>query len=261
MSRLKFTLAILFFSYCAFAQNDTINQTDVNDKRQGYWVKYHSEGGKKKSEGYFKDGFQRGTFKHYYPDGSIQTILKHRAKSDTSDAVYFHTNGKKMGEGIYVKGLKEGLWLFYDDREILSSGEMYSSGKKNGASNVFYLNNKLAKSENFVNDTLAGAYKEYFDNGKVKEEGVYKKGSKHGEVKMYYPNGVSKTIGNYALGKRHGKWVYFDEDGKVTAQEMYRYNKLEKQTLSEDAEQEKKEFQEILDRKEGNYTPEETIDE
>ena len=55
--------------------------------------------------------------------------------------------------------------------------------------------------------------------------------------------------------------MYFDDEGKITAQEMYRYNKLQKQTLSESAEKEKEEYQKELDAKDGDFVPEDSIDE
>ncbi|MBL4652725.1 MAG: hypothetical protein JKY53_07645, partial [Flavobacteriales bacterium] len=94
-----------------------------------------------------------------------------------------------------------------------------------------------------------------------KEQGTFLEGTKHGEAKFFYPNGVVKTLGNYARGKRHGKWVYYNNKGGITAQEMYRYSKLQKQTLSEETEIEKEEFQKNLDMKDGDFIPEGSIDE
>ena len=69
-------MIILFSSLSlgVFAQNDTINQTDANGLRQGYWIKKYDDGAKK-AEGYFKDGKQIGDFSHYYPTGALQTKI------------------------------------------------------------------------------------------------------------------------------------------------------------------------------------------
>ncbi|MBL4651961.1 MAG: hypothetical protein JKY53_03715, partial [Flavobacteriales bacterium] len=180
MNRLILITFLLSLSQLAIAQNDTLNQTDANGLKQGYWVKNHDEGSKK-AEGFFKDGIQIGEFKHYYPSGKIQTVVKHRVNSDTSDAVYYHTNGKTMGEGIYVSEKKEGLWMFYDDTEQLSSADVYKAGEKNGESKTFYLNKKLAKKVTYEKGTETGEYIEYFESGKIKEQGTFLEGTKHGE--------------------------------------------------------------------------------
>ncbi|MBL4623960.1 MAG: hypothetical protein JKY42_02285 [Flavobacteriales bacterium] len=260
MNRWIIIIFSLLLSRPGISQNDTINQTDANEIRQGYWIKNYDDGAKK-AEGFFKDGKQIGVFNHYYPTGKIQTKIKHRTKSDTADALYYHTNGKIMGEGIYIDEKKEGLWLFYDDLEELSSAEVYKAGLKHGESKTFYLNQKLAKKVTYENGIETGGYIEYFRDGKIKEQGTFLEGSKHKEMKQFFPSGVVKTVGNYARGKRHGKWVYYNDKGGITAQEMYRYDKLQKQTLSEETEKEKSEFQKDLNKREGDYIPEDSIDE
>ena len=55
--------------------------------------------------------------------------------------------------------------------------------------------------------------------------------------------------------------MYYDAKGIVKAKEMYRYNKLQKQNLSDEAKEEKEEHQKNLDLKRGDYIPEGTIDE
>ena len=55
--------------------------------------------------------------------------------------------------------------------------------------------------------------------------------------------------------------MYYDAKGLVKAKEMYRYNKLQKQHLSDAIKEEKKERQKNLDLKRGDYIPEGSIDE
>jgi len=256
-------LIIIIFSFLAWsaiAQNDTINQTDANGIKQGFWIKNYDDGSKQ-AEGFFKDGKQIGEFNHYYPMGQVQTKIKHRENSDTSDAVYFHKNGKLMGEGYYISEKKDGLWLFYDDMTQLSSAEVYKADVKHGESKTFYLNKKLAKQVNYENGIETGDYIEYFEDGKIKEQGTFLEGEKHGKIKQFYPSGSIKTFGNYGRGKRHGEWVYYDAKGIVKAKEMYRYNKLQEQNLSDETKEEKEEHQKNLDLKRGDYVPEGSIDE
>ncbi|RMG80769.1 MAG: hypothetical protein D6707_05880, partial [Bacteroidetes bacterium] len=85
------------------AQYDTstVNFTDKNGLRQGYWVKKYPDG-KKYIEGTFKDGKRTGIFRQYHENGVLAARLIYSLNHDTVKAEFFHENGNIMSKGIYI---------------------------------------------------------------------------------------------------------------------------------------------------------------
>ncbi len=91
---------------------DTINRTDVKGNKQGYWIKRYP-GGNIQYEGYFLDNQPAGTFKRYYENDTIQSILFYSKNREEADAIFFHRNGFIASTGKYISRKKEGKWSFY----------------------------------------------------------------------------------------------------------------------------------------------------
>ena len=73
---------MITFSGFTQSSSDTLNRTDEQGLKQGYWIKLDEEG-MLKYEGTFKDNNPTGNFIYYYPDGVV------RARST------FYDDGKK----------------------------------------------------------------------------------------------------------------------------------------------------------------------
>jgi antitoxin component YwqK of YwqJK toxin-antitoxin module len=59
----------------------------------------------------------------------------------------------------------------------------------------------------------------------VLEEFTYRKGRLHGEAQIWYSNGKIKRRGSFQDGKLSGKWEFWDPDGNVLCETIYREDK------------------------------------
>ena len=195
----------------------------MQGRKQGAWIKKYPEGAKQ-YQGAFKDDKPVGKFTYYYEQGGVQTILQYRG--DSADANFFHENGKRMGQGVFFKQVKEGLWKFYSKKEVLRSEDLYSNGKKSGLSKVYHDNNKLAEEIHWLDDTKHGKRVKYFQNGTKQQEDAYERGILEGRSLTYYPNGAFKTVGKYSDGIKYGTWLHYHENSKTHFKELYAKGKV-----------------------------------
>ncbi|MFZ5444167.1 MAG: toxin-antitoxin system YwqK family antitoxin [Myxococcota bacterium] len=70
-------------------------------------------------------------------------------------AISIHKNGVKSGEGRYVNGAREGLWVFFDDQGNKVKEIEFKSDNYNGRF-VEYANGRKIREENWVNGVRQG---------------------------------------------------------------------------------------------------------
>lgn len=58
---------------------------------------------------------------------------------------------------------------------------------------------------------------------------------KNGPFRTWHKNGQRRTDGAFVDGKRHGTWTAYDEDGKVTVEQRYRFDRLLQERRGTDA--------------------------
>lgn len=110
--------------------------------------------------------------------------------------------------GSYVKGIKEGTWI-------------YENGKLNGSCYKFYKNEKIVESEKgeYINGKRRGNFI-FWENGQKSYEGEFKDGKKHGPSKIFYKNGdIGEGI--FENGKKKGKWLYYYKTGEIHRNNFY----------------------------------------
>lgn len=215
-------IGTMLVSSLCFAQpvQDKINQTDSKGLKQGYWVK-KDDNGTLKYEGKFENDKPSGTFKYYYADKKVSSVLEYSEKGTKAKAKLYDKDGKLIGQGNYFNQKKDSLWKYYNHQEKLISEEFYANNKKNGKWKVYYTNGKVASEKSWKDDVENGAWKEYFESGKTKMEAVFTNGQLDGKVVFYYPNGVKLSEGNYSHSLKAGLWFNYNEDGSVHFKENY----------------------------------------
>jgi antitoxin component YwqK of YwqJK toxin-antitoxin module len=219
-------LKFLTLTLCLAALLNKAQTTDASGKKQGYWKKKDETTKKLIYEGEFKDDKPVGRFKYYYANDSIQAIMNFKDGGKVAYAKLFHPTGKRMGEGKYIKEIKDSVWLFYDEAGILLSKDRYVTGKKDGVSYVYLPNGAVAKENTYKMDVLNGPYKEYFDGKKIKAEGNYVNGNLDGRFACYAPSGFDLVSGYYKNGEKTGPWIYKETTGKIKEKELYKNGKL-----------------------------------
>ncbi|MCX6249934.1 MAG: hypothetical protein NTX61_04195 [Bacteroidetes bacterium] len=221
---MKKSILFLFLSMVSillFSQ-DTINQTDPQGKKSGFWRKLNSNG-EKVYEGYFTGGIPEGEFRYYYPNGKVKTLSVFSRNGHCTKTISFFQNGKKMAAGNYLDEKKDSLWRFFSEsQDTVLSEEFYKEGKKEGVSMTFYARKGISELITWKNGLKEGLWEEYYTTGKLKLQGYFAGDQKEGAFKTLYENGSVMMSGQYEQGRQAGTWLYFDEKGTITRKEYYR---------------------------------------
>ena len=166
------------------------------------------------------------------------------------NAIIYDSLGNKFGEGNFIKGLQNGVWVYYfnngakqadvnylngnggdlgktgipkNGRDGLvnfyyKNGKLdnvlnYKAGKLEGVCNSFYENGNKQGVFNYTAGELDGLYNSYYENGNKSEVSNYKAGKLDGLANTYYENGKSKVVSNYKAGKLYGLYTSYFENG------------------------------------------------
>ncbi|MEX1133101.1 MAG: toxin-antitoxin system YwqK family antitoxin [Flavobacteriales bacterium] len=230
MLRQLFPLFFILLSCTAFAQpgSSDLNRSDAQGRKQGDWAKAWPNG-KLRYQGRFKDDKPMGEFKHFDEEGRLTSIQLHAGDGKVSRAQHFHPNGKTMAKGKYVQQVKDSTWNYFDTEGQLRKVERYDSGRLHGPQEVYYPNGTLAEKDNYANGKLHGESQSWFDNGNVKTLATYMNGEPEGNMVFYFPTGKKEIEGKLVNGDRDGAWYYFNADGTIQLQALYRQGALVKE--------------------------------
>lgn len=221
-----------------FVQYDTtgkVLQTLHFPKGSGKFTILNVEG-KLYTEGKYVNGSLDGSYKLFFPDGSIQTqqFYKHGMNDSLYKSYYY--GGKLATEGSYRMGYKIGTWKYYREDGTLQTIEKYDAGSLEGVRTHYYENGKPDLEITYENDERQGLTKKYAEDGALLYQIRYDEGTPmaysypdktgkmvpeislndgNGKAKTYYPDGttVSAEFG-YANGKLHGADNLYYPNGK-----------------------------------------------
>ncbi len=226
MKHLIFTL-VFFTGMISFSiaqnvgkmKNDTlINYIDINNKKQGKWVK-HYDSGKIRYKGFFVNDKPTGTFMFYHSNGRVKSVLNYDDKGYSTTEIYWKS-GNSAAKGSYDDtNTRIKTWHIYFEDGTLASVINYSVyGKPDGEVRMYYpgTNQKVLHCY-YKNGKKHGTYKKFFPTGLTQEEGEYVDNLKEGIWKLYSPEGVLEEEGPFYHGRREGDWiVYTDAKGVDT---------------------------------------------
>jgi antitoxin component YwqK of YwqJK toxin-antitoxin module len=207
-------LIFMLFSLVLFAQQEQLNQTDKNGKKQGKWIK-KDEHGKPIYKGVFKEGKPTGEFNYYYDTGDIQTTSFFYNNGAVCKTKHYFPGNILMAEGKYINQKRDSIWKFYNAPNALVSEESFKNGKKDGFEKNYDGKGKLMEEKNWKDSILNGFWKKYYEDGTIQQEGFYNTGFLEGDMKFYYPGKVPAAVGQYQHSLREGKWTYYDRGGKI----------------------------------------------
>ncbi|NLA24706.1 MAG: hypothetical protein GX879_07045 [Bacteroidales bacterium] len=204
-------------------ENDTlINYVDINNKKQGKWVKRY-DNGNIRYKGHFDNDIPQGTFFYYHPNGALKSVLDH-TKKDVISAELYWENGKQAAKGQYNKKHERvGFWIIYFDDGTISTEATYDNDILNGKAKIYYPNGDKLIECTYNQGVITGDYTRYFIGGKVHEKGNYKDNKKEGEFKIFNPDETLAETGTYVQGLKHGTW-YFYENNKCIDTVKYVYD-------------------------------------
>jgi antitoxin component YwqK of YwqJK toxin-antitoxin module len=218
----KYILALLYliFSSVLLFSQDSINQIDKKERKQGYWKKYDKE--TLLYEGLFKDDVPVGIFKYYYADGKLKSTTDFINGTHKVKTQLFHVNGKKSAEGEFIDQQKNGTWYYYSPQEILIKQENYKNGIPNGLWITF--SSETAKKlleENYDNGVLNGLQIRYYTTGDTMNIIPYINGKRNGFAKTFYTGNIVSSNGLYHNDLYNKTWKYFNDKGEIRKEDNY----------------------------------------
>jgi antitoxin component YwqK of YwqJK toxin-antitoxin module len=209
----------------ANAQQDTLNRTDNQGKKTGYWISL-DQAGSKVYEGSFRDGRPIGRFIRYYSNGKIRAEMNYLSDGIRVDSRLFDTEGRIRAEGRYLNQLKEGPWSFYTEKKIPVYRINYSNGKVHGEALRYDANGSLIEQTQWINNSLSGLQTIFYPDNKPQAKINYRSGVVDGSYELLFPDGKTEVQGTYTSGQKTGKWIYYRQDGQIDFILEYKSGKL-----------------------------------
>jgi antitoxin component YwqK of YwqJK toxin-antitoxin module len=181
----KFILSMFIGSFltsqllaASHSQDDKINQKSADGKKQGKWVYfgkdrpqegYPSDG--KIEEGPYLDDRKEGTWIKYHSDG-VTPKLRGEYKNNRPEGEYvkIYPNGKKKEVGNFVRNLyKDSLVRFHENGKVEYAAFYNASGKEEGKVRYYYPNGQVEFEYDSNDGKPTGKATRYYENGDIKE--------------------------------------------------------------------------------------------
>lgn len=159
-------------------QDDKINQKDSEGKKQGRWIYfgkdrpqegYPADG--KIEEGPYIDGRKEGTWIKYHTDG-VTPKLKGEYKNNRPEGDYLkiYPNGKVKEVGTFVRNLyQDSLKRYHENGKLEYEAKYNSTGKEQGKVKYYYPNGQVEFEYEANDGKPTGKATRYYENGDVKE--------------------------------------------------------------------------------------------
>lgn len=177
--------------YLIEEEQEPKNETDVNGKKQGYWLHlgkddpakgYPAEG--KIAEGPYKDDRKDGKWTKYFKDGMTPKLIGMYSNGrPKGEFTKFFDNGTKKAEGTFIKGKHQGsLKRFYEDGTPAQEKNFNTEGKEEGKQVLYYPNGQVEVEYETSNGVKTGKQIRYYENGDVKQVTTYNPDGTVGEI-------------------------------------------------------------------------------
>lgn len=215
-------IPLLAIGLQAVAQTDTLNRTDDQGEKTGYWIS-RDPSGRKVYEGYFRDGRPSGRFLRFHANGKTRAEMNYLPDGNHVEARLFDPQGLMRAEGTYLEQARDGLWSFYSEKKNPVYRINYSNGRINGEALRYDANGALMEKTQWNNNVLSGIQIIYYPDKKPQALINYQNGVIHGRYELFFPDGSAEVVGDYATGLKNGKWIYYLPDGQTDF--ILNYNK------------------------------------
>lgn len=170
------------------------------------------------------EGFARESIGHH------GALIGYKAADDTW-----------LAKGTVISDVRNGSWVTYHPgKDAVKTITTYVHGKKNGMEIEFNDRGGITAIIEYKNDQLHGMSAKY-QFGRATEETHYKDGVMHGPYAIYTSQGQVQRKGSFKEGKQNGLLQYYDLDGNVTLEYVYKDGeKISGGIVEKPAETEKK---------------------
>ncbi len=127
-----------------------------------------------------------------------------------------------LATGTVINGVRNGAWVTYHPQSNkIKSITNYVNGLKNGVQINMNDRGQIETMTSYINDVKHGIDAKY-DFGRVLEETSYDKGTLDGPFAIYNSREILQRKGSFKNGKQDGKLQYFNEEGNLTLEYLYK---------------------------------------
>lgn len=159
----------------------------------------------------------------YYPDGTVQMKIEKKGDMMHGRFLSFYSNGKKELDCFYVNNIIEGVFTKYYYSGIICETGNYVKGKREGSYLFYDEFGRFIKEVHYVNDTLNGAVVEYYSSGNIKLIGNYTDGWYNGTWSYWDVNGEKLGVADFKKGS--GTYFNYHSNGVLAVECPYEDNK------------------------------------
>ncbi|MBR1517552.1 MAG: hypothetical protein IJ620_05360, partial [Bacteroidales bacterium] len=204
------------------------NTIDKQGRKQGHWIKVDKDGSKI-FEGDFKDGREVGTFRYFYPDGTLRMLNEFDASGLRCRHEAYDEKGRIIAKGFFNQKNRDGEWRFFAEDGRLVKIANYRMGIREGMQVIFNATGDTAEVSNWLDNHRHGRWwRRIGKQGYI--TGTYKHGGLHGDVKEYNDAQQMVSHGQYRDGLRHGFYRYYEE-GVLSVEEQWKEDNLQSRKI------------------------------
>jgi antitoxin component YwqK of YwqJK toxin-antitoxin module len=197
-------LLIVLVIFCQFglvqaavpSGKDSLNQVNAEGKRHGAWrilgelanlPEYPPKA--PVEEGKYDNGLKVGVWKHYFPNGVLQSRFTYENNRPNGYAIIYHENGKIYEEGNWKNNRWVGAYkLYYDNGNVQHDFTFNEYGKREGVQTYWNEQGQKIIEGSWKSGHEDGLLKEWYDDGQLKSEKVFDDGNLNIEkTKLYQP--------------------------------------------------------------------------
>lgn len=176
MTKWFLTIAVLFISFCGFSQTSqtfegkTVNVRDVENKKQGSWVKL-DKSGKLVEKGNYTNNKKEGIWIGYYTSGKIKHEITYKNNRADGPAKFYYEDGKISEQGIWKVNKWVGGYKYYHENGSLAYDWNYNeSGRRTGEQKYYYSDGSLRIHGDWTDGKKKGVLTELHPDGSIKSE-------------------------------------------------------------------------------------------
>lgn len=156
----------------------TLNETDENGLRQGYWKitgAISQEDGYRNDrvveEGKYEDGRRTDLWRKFYPTGTVRSEITY--VNDFPRGLYrvYYPSGKVEEEGEW-QGMKNvnAFRRYHENGRIAQDFHFNSKGRRDGTQRYYYASGQPQLTVEVENGLSHGLYQTYYADGSLKEQ-------------------------------------------------------------------------------------------
>jgi serine phosphatase RsbU (regulator of sigma subunit)/antitoxin component YwqK of YwqJK toxin-antitoxin module len=180
--------------------NDTINEIDIENLKQGKWVFFGNNildgDNSKLFEGEYLNDLKEGKWKKLFPNDTTALELDFSGNKFVGNYKMYYENGVLKSAGRWDKlqqAFKGNFKMYNPTGGLLKNFEYDDEGNKSGLQMIYYPNGNMALLANMKKGVLDGQAMLFLNNGEAYAERVYKDGKLIAE-KILTKNKFEKSL-------------------------------------------------------------------